>query len=650
MKKILSGLLLASSTLFLGACQWSEGLPMNAPYAMDELSGKTVFSSFSSPPKHLDPARAYSSNEIAIIGQIYEPPLQYAYLAQPYALEPLTLVSMPEIERTALGDRYRLRLKPGVRYQSSAFLAESRTLKAEDYVNQIKRLAYKSVHSPIAGMMAGIIDGFGEFSAQVQDVESLLATPMRGLAIEDEYTFTIQLKSDYPQFIYWLAMTFFAPMPAELIRAEARGEYKIDWQPLGTGPFALTTNNPNREMILSRHPHFHSQYHPMTGEPLPRIDRTVYKLEKETIPYWNKFLQGYFDISGVSSDAFEQAITLDANSQMGLTDEMKDKGMQLVTQIAPSTYYMGFNMRDARVGGDSAQARAIRQAVSILLDYEEYIRIFANGRGIAAQGPLPPGIWGYRPGACNPVVYQVEPDEEGLCVRRTVSEAKALLANAGVAPGLTLSFDTAASGPDDKARLAWMRKKLAAGGIELNVRSTDYNRFQEKMRNGSAQMFEWGWNADYPDPENFFFLLYGPNAKVDSGGENAANFSHAQFDAWFKEMKAMPNGPQRQELVDQMVALLQVEAPWIWGLHPKSLALFHGWVKNVHANPMVNNGLKYRDIDPAQRMAYWQAYNAPALWPLALLALLVFVLVWPALRALQTRASTRLKTESRADD
>ena len=45
------------------------------------------------------------------------------------------------------------------------------------------------------------------------------------------------------------------------------------------------------------------------------------------------------------------------------------------------------------------------------------------------------------------------------------------------------------------------------------VRSTDYNRFQDKIRKGSAQVFFLGWNADYPDPENFFFLLYGPRAR-----------------------------------------------------------------------------------------------------------------------------------------
>ena len=68
---------------------------------------------------------------------------------------------------------------------------------------------------------------------------------------------------------------------------------------------------------------------------------------------------------------------------------------------------MGFNMLDPTVGGASERSRKLRQAIAIAVDYEEYISIFRNGRGVAAQGVIPPGIYGYAEGkdGINPYSY-----------------------------------------------------------------------------------------------------------------------------------------------------------------------------------------------------------------------------------------------------
>src|SRR5512147_3085211 len=98
------------------------------------------------------------------------------------------------------------------------------------------------------------------------------------------------------------------------------------------------------------------------------------------------------------------------------------------------------------------------------------------------------------------------------------------------------------------------------------------------MSQGNAQLFEWGWNADYPDPENFFFLLYGPNAKTGRSGENTANYSNPELDRMFVEMKGMVNGPQRQQVIDRMTELSREDAPWLFGFHPTDFSLQQVWV------------------------------------------------------------------------
>jgi ABC-type transport system substrate-binding protein len=305
-------------------------------------------------------------------------------------------------------------------------------------------------------------------------------------------------------------------------------------------------------------------------------------------------------------------------------------------------------MLDPVVGGDSERARLLRQAIAIATDFEEFISIFRNGRGEAAQGPLPPGLFGHRAGeeGVNPVTHTWT---NGKPRRRGIDEARALLAMAGYAGGrdpetggpLILYYDTPAAGPDSKAMLNWYRKQFGKLGIELVIRATDYNRFQDKMLRGTSQIFTWGWNADYPDPENFLFLLYGPNSKVESKGENAANFHNEEFDRLFVIMKDLPNGPERQQIIDRMVEILRQESPWLFGFNPKAFSLHHAWFGNAKPHLMANNTLKYKKVDGVMRAEAQQAWNRAVVWPLWLLLVLLMLSLVPAVRGFRQREKSR---------
>ncbi|MHB1215865.1 MAG: ABC transporter substrate-binding protein [Thiobacillus sp.] len=691
----------------------------NNPYPDSDAHVNTLYSAFSERPKHLDPARSYSSNEVEFTGQIYEPPLQYHFLKRPYTLIPLSAEAVPtpryldaaghalpdDAPSAAIAETvYEIGIRPGIRYQPHPAFARdaagrfryhaldaatvegisrigdfaytgTRELVAADYVYQIKRLANPRLSSPIFGLMREHIVGLGELGTALE--KAAQARPdaalklddfkLEGAQVVDRYTYRIRIKGKYPQFIYWLAMPFFAPIPweAEVFYAQpgmADKNLTLDWQPVGTGPYYLSENDPNRRMVLKRNPYFHGETYPADGEaedrqagllaeagkPLPFVEEAVYSLEKETIPYWSKFLQGYYDSSGISSDSFDQAVQFSSGGDPQLTDSMRDKDIHLVTAVAASIWYVGFNMLDPVVGGLGEDRQKLRRALSIAFDYDEFISIFLNGRGIPAQGPIPPGLFGYVDGVAgmNPYVYEAH---DGQIVRRPIEVAKKLLAEAGYPNGrdaktgapLVLYFDTMASGPDAKSRLDWMKKQLDKLNVQLVVRGTDYNRFQDKIRKGNAQLFEWGWNADYPDPENFFFLLYGPNKKVASGGENAANYDNPEFNRLFEHMKDMDNGPARQQVVDAMLEIVRRDAPWIFAYYPKSFGLRHGWVHNVKPNLMANNTLKYRRIDPGLRAERRAEWNQPILWPIALLLGGMIAVVAPAVIAWRRREKSR---------
>jgi oligopeptide transport system substrate-binding protein len=504
--------------------------------------------------------------------------------------------------------------------------------------------------------------------------------PLEGAQVVDEHTYRIKVYGKYPQFAYWLAMPFFAPMPVEADRFYAQNGMRernltLEWWPVGSGPYYLSENNPNLRMVLTRNPNFSGEFFPNEGEPgdkeaglladagkpLPLIEQVVFTLEKETIPYWNKFLQGYYDASGISSDSFDQAVQVSVGGETNVTDDMKAQGITLSTSVATSTMYMGFNWLDPVVGGESDRARKLRRAISIAVDTEEFISIFANGRGIAAQSPIPPGIFGYTEGEAgiNHYVYDwanggVNSASSlldsglpsfGASKRKPISEAKKLLAEAGYPDGLDVKtkqplviyLDTTATGVGSKSRLDWLRKQFEKINLQLVARNTDYNRFQDKLRKGDTQFFYFGWNADYPDPENFLFLLHGAQAKVGKGGENASNYSNPEFDQMFDRMKNMQNGDARQKIIDDMLEILRRDSPWLWGHHPKDYVLRHSWLYNSKPNKMANNSLKYLRIDAAQRDKLRKRWNRPVLWPLWLSGIALGLFGWWLWRAFKRR-------------
>jgi len=692
------------------------GSPWNNPYPASQAGANILYSSFSERPKHLDPVQSYSENEYVFLAQIYQPPLQYHYLKRPYQLVPFAATEVPRAAffdsrgrrlpdnadaKSVAYSEYVIHIRPGILYQPHPAFARdaqarpfyypfkpgalrgktapgdfpqqgTRELTAADYVNQIKRLAHPRLHSPIYGLMSGYIVGLQDLAAALDKAAKnlprdayldLTRFDLAGAQVLDRYTYRIQVHGKYPQFVYWLAMPFFAPVPPEVERfyaqpGMAQKNITLDWFPVGTGPYMLTVNNPNRRMVLGRNPNFTGEVYPDEGEPgdaeagllrdagkpLPFIDKVIFSLEKEQIPYWNKFLEGYYDTSGIASDTFDQAVQFSGQGDVTLTDEMKARGISLQTSVATSVFYLGFNMLDPVVGGLRERARKLRQAISIAVDEEELISIFQNGRGIPAQGPIPPGIFGHREGeqGINAYVYDWV---DGKPRRKPIAHAKKLLAEAGYPEGrdaktgqpLLVNLDTTSSGPDSKSRLDWYVKQFEKIGVQLVVRATDWNRFQDKLRRGNVQLYFLGWNADYPDPENFLFLLHGAQSKVKVGGENASNYANPEFDRLFEQMKNMYNSPERQALIDRMVAIARRDAPWVWSFFPKDYKLSHAWAHNSKPNQMANNGLKYLHIDPALREKMRREWNQPVVWPLLLIVLLLAASMVPAILVFRRR-------------
>ena len=576
---------------FLGGC----GGPWNNPYPARERGQNILYSAFVERPKHLDPAQSYAENEYVFISQIYVPPLQYHYLRRPYQLVPLSarrssrapyyldaggrrLPDSAPAERVAFSV-YDIHIRQGVMYQPHpAFAVDTsgkprylnltreelknifelrdfrdtgtRELVAEDYVFQIRRLAHPGLHSPIFGLMSEYIVGLKELGQQLQEAAKHLPAgayldlkqfSLEGARTLDRYTYRITLRGKYPQFVYWLAMPFFAPVPEEADRFYSQPGMRegknltLDWYPVGTGPYMLTVNDPNRMMVLERNPNFTGEPYPADGEagdaeagllddagkPLPFIDKVIFSLEKESIPYWNKFLQGYYDISGISRTASTRLCSSPAPAISRSPRPCAEaRASHLQTAVATSIFTPAFNMLDPVVGGYTRSARAnCAMPFPSRSMSRNSSRSSCNGRGVAAQRTDSAGHFRLSRGSrryrtrTSMTGSDGRPQRKPIAVR-TAAARRGRVSRTGSRPQtgkpLVLYFDATRSAPTTSRALDWLLKQFAKLNIQLVVRDTDYNRFQDKMLKGTAQMFYWGWNADYPDPENFLFLLYGP--------------------------------------------------------------------------------------------------------------------------------------------
>ena len=363
------------------------------------------------------------------------------------------------------------------------------------------------------------------------------------------------------------------------------------------------------------------------------IDKAIYVLEKESIPRWNKFLQGYYDASAINSDTFDSSVQF-LNNEIMINKELNNKNIQLETATQATIIYYAFNMLDDTIGGYTEKQKKLRQAISIAINMEEFIQIFLNGRGIVAHSPIPSSIFGHQKNTYNPYLYNVVPHGKNKQKKKSLEEAKNLLKQAGYENGikkdgkrLVVYFDTYIQSSAARPEINWLRKQINKLNIDLQVRATDYNQFRSKVSQGNYQILRWGWNADYPDPENFLFLLYGPNSEKKYKGPNHSNYDNSKFNQLFEEMFALPNNTKRLRIIKEMVHIVQEDAPWIFGFYPVAYVLFHEWYANTKPMTIGNNTLKYKRVYSDIRDEYQKKENRPP-WLLLLSILLAFLILF----------------------
>ena len=513
------------------------------------------------------------------------------------------------------------------------------------------------------------------------------AGKLEGIEITGKYSFDMVLSKKYPQMLYWLAMRFICAVPYEAVdyynptkKMNSRVPVNFNLRPVGSGPYrilweefridqkVIMVKNENwwGNKIKSPTTRFPDKPHSKedeekgywtqkaAGKSIAQMDRIEWHVEKESLTSFSKFMQGYFDINFVPPQKAGEVI-----AGQDLSPDMKKMGIKMNRSVEMAIRYIGFNMKDDTVGAPDTfsdeslesekeksltRNRKLRQSLSLAVDMDEYIRVHLKGLAMNAQSPLPPGVYGYTEEYQHPYKYK---NTESL------DKARKLLEEAGYKNGidpstgeaLKLEFTVAIRGPEDTARFNYFIDCWKKIGLNVKLDGLEYNQFQNKVYGESFQIFMWGWHADYPDPENFLFLLASENAPTP----NKTHFSNSEYDKYFKALETLENDESaelevedsgqkvtktftRMELLTKCKNIIAKESPWIILYHDIQFLLYHSWMENVKSHPLFTFPFHFYRLDSKPRTIARKEWNKPLYWPAFMILIMIALFTYPAFK------------------
>jgi len=681
-----TGLILIVS-LMAALCQLGCG---NNPYPPGESAKPIIYRVLVEDPKTLDPSIAYDVASANVIDVVYPSYLQYHYLKRdPFVLELGLGAEEPKREKwpvtveekgkrvTKTGERWTFKIRKGLHFQDDPCFpgGKGREITGADFLYTFKRLSAPNVACPIfpffGDKILGLLDWRKQNSTRIKAEKKAnpqgpkphvdYSPPIEGLQTDpnDPYVFRIVMDQPYPQLRYLMAMHFTTPMAHEAVDmygdenldAKAPDYAKLSTHTVGCGSFTVTEYVKKSRIVLQANPNYREEYYPTEGAPgdkeaglledagkqLPLAKTIQFNIIRESITSFNEFLQGYEDLAGVTQQNFQQVM-----SQPGqLSPEMQSRHFGLHRDKAVDVYYFSFNMDDPTFGGTSEKNRKLRQAISLAIDNREIIDLLHQGLGVDAQFMVAPGLFGYDPDYRNPY-RQFDP---------SLAKAKQLLSEAGYSGGidpktgkrLTIVWDNLNTTPLGKQETGLITRQLQKLGLNVDSREHLFPEFEDRLDKGQFQFMNFGWVADYPDPENFVFLLYGPNSPAKANGPNYSNYDNPEYNKLFEQMRVMDDGPAREEIIKKLRAIVQEDCVWIPTLHSETYALTQPWLKNYKPHPVALDGAKYWRPDGAMRARLQAEWNRPNYWPIVAVVALIVIAIVPAASVVSARTNRRVR-------
>ncbi len=476
-------------------------------------------------PDTMDPAAAQTVLEYQLLSLVYDALFTY-HTSQMTLKDELaqSYAWSPD------GKTLTVMLKPNVHFSNGDLLT------AQDVAFSIERNLQPAVKSTYAASYFGLVGAQRYYDGK--------STSVPGIQVVSPKEIKFVLKSPEPYFLNVLGLQNSFILDHHLPGDTA----SVSAHPLGTGPFILKSWVQNESMTFVRNPKYDLG-------PAPKIAGVTVTFGPDSNLQVLQFEKGSQDaVYNIASTNYLQI--------------MNSKWKQDYVQVPlPSISFLRMNP-----GLVPAFAKVqVRQAMNYAINKTKVIQDVLNGRGSPATGPLPPGIPGYD-ASLQP--YPYDP-----------AKAKQLLAEAGYPNGFTVEFDMVPS--DQNTKLAQIVQSMYAKvGVKMNIVDMQPAPYQQKYLAKKIAFGIGGWLLDYPDAEDFLYLLVDGHSPL-----NRTTYNNPQFDALVEKADSITNQAQRVQLYSQADAIAHTDAPWVYLWFGVYDGLFQPWVQprtpDILLNPIL---------------------------------------------------------------
>jgi oligopeptide transport system substrate-binding protein len=489
-------------------------------------------------PDSLDPTRASFAYAVdgAVVRQIFEPLLRFDEELVPQPAAAASYEVSPD------GTLYTFHLRSDGRW------SDGQPVTADQFEFAWKRLLDPSLHAAYAPLFvdAGIV-GADEYNAGRASNANRV-----GIAAVDDRTLQVRLVQPFGALPSLAALWVGAPLRPDLVSDDPDGWATDSSTYIGNGPFMLGEWQHQDHLTLVPNPHYVAHL----GWPRPTLTRV-------TVTMHTNPEADFAAYTGTRPPDWIAVPDVDVNQVLN------DQALATQTRRSGELTTFWLQMNTARPPLNNV---LVRRALSRGIDRVALVRDLATGVSSPALSLIPPGMPGFQQAL-------------GLDLGFDAAAGRALLAQAGFGsaqplPSLAFSYPDA---PANQRRALYLQAQWNANlGMDVQPKAMDAAAYQQAIDSGTYDLAFGGWSADYPDPHDWFGVVFGCNGRY-----NTFKYCNTGFDQLLARADMAPTLADRLALYAQAQSVLLQDVPVAPLFVRGRLVLVKGWVQSTDGGPLV---------------------------------------------------------------